>query len=197
MTALSSAAAIALALQCAPSVDAHTLIGIAQRESGLQPLAIHDNTSGKALVLDDKAKAVSEAEKLINQGHSVDVGLMQVNSGNFGWLNITVQEALDPCRSIEAGAKVLTAFSRYNTGSPTKGISSGYAIAVSDSVHRVKADGGSPSVTEVSPTLQQKKTSFECQAQAWDVWGMEECSRKQRGAAPVESNPTPKEPEYP
>lgn len=55
---------------------------------------------------------------------------MQINSANFGWLGLTMMDALDPCRSIAAGAEVLTAYSRYNTGSPTRGIKNGYAASV-------------------------------------------------------------------
>lgn len=173
------------------------LAGIAQHESGLHPLAIHDNTARKTTFPGDKAAAISTASALIKRGHSVDLGLFQINSGNFGWLGLTVEAAFDPCQSAAAGAKVLTAFSRYNTGSPEKGIANGYAAGVMNAVQRVKAEAGSASATEVSPVLQQKEPASECQAQSWDVWGMEECSRRQRGAAPAQSNPAPKDQEYP
>jgi hypothetical protein len=39
-------AALALALQCAPSIDPHMVVAIGQHESGLDPLIIHDNTTG-------------------------------------------------------------------------------------------------------------------------------------------------------
>jgi hypothetical protein len=42
-------AALALALQCAPSVDPRIIVAIGQRESGLEPLTIHDNTTGQSL----------------------------------------------------------------------------------------------------------------------------------------------------
>jgi hypothetical protein len=42
-------ATLALALQCAPAVDPHMIVAIGQHESGLDPLTIHDNTTGQIL----------------------------------------------------------------------------------------------------------------------------------------------------
>ena len=47
MTALSVTVALAIASQCAPTVDPHMLVGIAQQESGLETLTLHDNVSGR------------------------------------------------------------------------------------------------------------------------------------------------------
>jgi hypothetical protein len=72
------------------------MVGIAQHESGLDPTAVHRNTNG-----------------------TVDVGLAQVNSANFGWLGLTMQTALDPCRNLAAGAQVLLV--KYNGNPPDAG----------------------------------------------------------------------------
>lgn len=72
-----------------------------------------------------RPEAARLARSLIAAGHSVDIGSTQVNASNFGWLGLTVETALDPCRNIAAGASVLTAYSRYNTGSPPAGIANG------------------------------------------------------------------------
>jgi hypothetical protein len=45
VAALSIPAALAIALHCAPVEDPTMLVGIAQRESGLDPLTLHDNAS--------------------------------------------------------------------------------------------------------------------------------------------------------
>lgn len=105
--ALTVAAVLGLAATCQSVVSPQTILKIATHESGLYPERIHQNSDGSA-----------------------DVGLMQINSKNFDWLGLTMANALNPCVSIRAGAEVLTAFSRYNTGSPTRGIENGYALAV-------------------------------------------------------------------
>ncbi len=69
------------------------MVGISQQESGLDPAAVHRNPNG-----------------------TIDVGLAQVNSANFGWLGLTMQTAMDPCRNLAAGARVLLA--KYNGNPP-------------------------------------------------------------------------------
>src|ERR1700722_420576 len=116
MTALTPAAAMALALQCVPPSVAPIIVGIAQHESGLDPVAIHSNANG-----------------------TVDVGLAQVNSANFGWLGLTLQTALDPCRNLAAGARVL--LTKYN-GNPPDKAKAAYATAVTA---RIRDLGDAPS----------------------------------------------------
>jgi type IV secretion system protein VirB1 len=148
--ALATAAALSIAAACAPSVDAHMMAGIARHESGLRPLAIHDNSTGESVFPDDKAAAIHTAESLIGQGHSLDLGLFQINSANLGWLGLTVPAAFNPCRSAAAAAAVLTAFSRYNTGDATKGVVSGYAGAVVRAIDQVKAGDAAPIKAQLS-----------------------------------------------
>src|ERR1700759_1148245 len=127
MSTLTIPAARALSLQCAPSVDPHMLVAIGQHESRLDPLTIHDNTTGQVLHGADVAAAASQ---LITAGHSVDLGLMQINSRNLALLGLSVDDAFPACRSVEAAARLLALFSRYNTGSPQRGIANGYATKV-------------------------------------------------------------------
>lgn len=96
--------AIALTCQPLPASLAPIMVGIAQHESGLDPTAIHHNTNG-----------------------TVDVGLAQVNSANFGWLGLTMQTALDPCTNLAAGARVL--FARYN-GNPPDSVKAVYSAGI-------------------------------------------------------------------
>ena len=128
MAPLSLSAAVALAFglggapPCVPIVDGRAavpvdlLLSVAMEESGLDPGAKNKNTDG-----------------------SLDVGLLQINSGNFVRLGLTPETALDPCQSMRAASRVLLdayddgvtdrdklrsvlrALSRYNTGSPTRG----------------------------------------------------------------------------
>ena len=144
-----------LAAHCAPDVAVTTLAAIARTESGFEPFAIHDNTSGMSEAVTTIDAAASIASRLIAAGHSVDLGLMQVNSGNLNALGLTVSDAFDACRSIGAGAAILTAgyvggsthaqqqaalrvaISRYNTGNAQRGFANGYVRKVEVSAEQV------------------------------------------------------------
>ena len=137
-----------LAAQCAPDVSSTTLEAVARVESGLNPWILHDDTTGQK----DSPHTLSDATTMLKQwvlrGDSVDIGLMQINSANLNALGITTTAALDPCISLSGGATILQAaygggatpaeqqvallmaLSRYNTGSPFKGIMNGYARTV-------------------------------------------------------------------
>lgn len=119
-----------LAATCAPQVAPTTLAAIAKTESGLDPFAIGDNTAHRSYHPPAKAEAMALAARLAAEGHDLDLGLMQINRRNFGWLGLAARDAFEPCRSLAAGAAVLTAFSRYNTGSPRAGLENGYVARV-------------------------------------------------------------------
>ena len=142
---LTLAAFQALAAVCAPGVAPETLAAIAQAESGLRTVAIGVNGfGGGAVVPATRGEAIERAHALLRAGRSIDLGLMQINSRNLGWLNLTVEDAFDPCRNIAAGARVLTAFSGYNTGHPRRGFANGY-------VARVLAAGASSAAQGLAP----------------------------------------------
>src|SRR5271170_212239 len=88
---LPAAVFMSLASSCAPSVAPETLAAVAETESHLDPLAIHDNTERRSYQPGDAASAIGLAHRLIAEGHSVDLGLMQINSGNSRWLGLTVR----------------------------------------------------------------------------------------------------------
>ena len=147
-TTLSPAEFSALAAHCAPSVPAQTLAAVGRTESAFDPWALHDNTTGLSENPDSAQAAQADASAWVARGDSVDIGMMQINSANLPALSLTVTSALDPCVSLAGGAAVLQAafgaenssanaqvalllaLSRYNTGSPLKGIMNGYARKV-------------------------------------------------------------------
>jgi len=146
MSTLALAAAVALAARCAPGVAPESLLSVARTESQFDPLAIHDNTSGVSFNPAAAAIAITIAKVLIERGHSVDLGLMQINSANLARLGLSIPDAFDACRSMRAGAQVLRedyraalrdALSRYNTGDPDRGISNGYVARVEASARIV------------------------------------------------------------
>ena len=125
---------------CSPGDAPRTITSVILAESGNDPLAIHDNTTGRSYAPTTRGDAEHIASELIErQHHSVDVGLMQVNSANFTTLRLSIPDALSPCQSIRAGATILhegyrqalrVAFSRYNTGSSEAGFANGYVARV-------------------------------------------------------------------
>jgi type IV secretion system protein VirB1 len=130
MSVIGVAAFLSFAGVCASQIAPETMLAIARVESQLSPLAIHDNTSGDSYRPQDRNEAIALAKALLAAGHSVDLGLMQVTSGNFNWLDLTLEDAFDPCQSMRAAARVLTSLSAYNTGLPRAGLANGYVRRV-------------------------------------------------------------------
>jgi type IV secretion system protein VirB1 len=156
-SAVSAAAFSVLAARCAPAVPEWVLDAVARTESNFYPWRLHDNTARVSSDPPSLQAAEAEAAAWVKAGHSVDLGLMQINSGNLPALGMTVNEALDACASLAAGAAVLraaygggpvkagqqaallVALSIYNTGSPLKGIMNGYARRVMRNASAVPA----------------------------------------------------------
>ena len=155
-----SLAGLALAqllTSCAPAVGPRTMSSIVAVESGGDPLAIHDNDDGRSYRPASPQAAVSLASSLIARGHSVDLGLAQINSANVQRLGLTVQTIFDPCANLRTGAQILSAdyarasarygpgqrallraIGAYNTGQLTEG--DGYISAVVGAARRIAAD---------------------------------------------------------
>jgi type IV secretion system protein VirB1 len=129
MTALTAAVVFTLAAQWGQPVAPKTIVAEATVESGLDPLAIHDNTTGRTFHPATVEEAMQIATQLEAAGGNYDVGLMQINRRNFDWLHLTLAGAFDPRRSIEAGAAIMISMSRYNTGD-LRGLENGYVEKV-------------------------------------------------------------------
>jgi type IV secretion system protein VirB1 len=182
-----------LALRCGPSVAPSTLASIARTESAFEPLSINDNTTGTSGVPATRDIAIQIASKLLEAGHSVDIGIMQINSANFGRLGLTLEAAFDPCKSVAAGAAVLAggytggathegqqsalrvALSKYNTGDAQRGFANGYVHKVELAAGRIvpALDVGaapaaidSQSLTAAAPVAPADPNA----PPSWDVW---------------------------
>jgi type IV secretion system protein VirB1 len=143
-------------LQCAPQVAPSTLLAIIQVESSGNPWAL--NVNGKQRLTrqpGSREEAVAWARWLIERGHSVDLGLTQVNSRHLRRFGLTAESLLEPCTNIAAGAWILTenysaasrkynddqealraALSAYNTGNHQAGIKNGYVGKVNRAAQR-------------------------------------------------------------
>lgn len=202
-----------LAHQCAGNVAVSTLAAVVGAESGFEPWSLHDNTVQLDGVPQSAADAASIATRLIAVGHSVDIGLMQVNSANLPALGLTVEQALDPCRSIAAGAAILTenysggethaaqqaalrvAISRYNTGDDERGFANGYVRKVELSNARVvPALDLEPGVT-TSPlpapiAAEPRPAATPGAPPSWEVFPPEDASTSPKSAAIVQGPDT-------
>lgn len=145
---------IELIAMCAPDVAPHTIQEIIRVESGGNPLAINVNrlpgqkSAPRPKPAESPAQAKAIVLKYIQAGHTVDMGLMQINSANLRWLGISqdgLEVLFNPCANITAGAAILgesygraaneygsgqvalkAALSAYNTGNFSSGLANGY-----------------------------------------------------------------------
>lgn len=126
MSGMTAAAVLALATTFGQPIAPKLLLQQATVESGLDPLAIHDNASGASFHPVTIEAALALASRLEAQGHDFDAGLMQINRRNWTWLGLTARAAFDPGMSLAAAASLYVSISKYNTGSPQRGIDNGY-----------------------------------------------------------------------
>ena len=105
---LTGIALAALLNACAPRVGPRTLTAIITVESGGNPNAIHDNTSGLSYFPNLPERAADLATSLVAAGHSVDLGLSQINSLNLPGLALSVADMFDPCANVRVSSRILT-----------------------------------------------------------------------------------------
>ena len=173
---ISEASFSQLASSCAPGVAVSTLRAVAAVESHFDPLAVRDNTTHESWAPSSMSAADALAKDRLKQGHSIDIGLMQINSGNLASLGMGVEDAFNACHSLDAAHRILqTAFaagsseserqaailitlSRYNTGKPLAGIANGYA-------NQVMSAESAPLTGKLA---HQNSPNISPQ---WDIWG--------------------------
>ncbi|CAD0217268.1 lytic transglycosylase [Agrobacterium tumefaciens] len=199
-TPLSSAEFDHVARKCAPSVATSTLAAIAKVESRFDPLAIHDNTTGETLHWQDHSQATQVVRRRLDARHSLDVGLMQINSRNFSMLGLTPDGALQACTSLSAAANMLKsryaggetidekqfalrrAISAYNTGNFIGGFANGYVRKVETAAQSL-----------VPALIEPPKDDHEAlkSEETWDVWGSYQRRSQEDGAGGLIAPPPP------
>ena len=133
----------ALAQQCAPEIATEALVPVIVTESGGDALQINVN-KGPRVRATSAIEGAAIVRRYMAAGYTVDVGLAQINSGNFARLGVTVEQAFDPCTSLCLASSVLqqgyglasrfytgldaisATYSLYNTGTLTQGFRNGY-----------------------------------------------------------------------
>ena len=165
---------IDLASQCAPEIHVDTILSIAQHESGLNPYAIGINgNSSLSRQPTNKREAIETAKWLNANGYNFDAGLGQINVKNLKWLGMNIPDLFDPCKNLQASAKVITncykkalvkyekgqpalqaALSCYNSGNFSTGFSNGYvAKIVKNATLKLPTLTASDSISKTPPTL--------------------------------------------
>jgi len=97
----------ALLVRCAPEVSPVTMAALVAQESGGDPYALDDDSTHIVYHPISYAGAARLAAQLIGAGHSVDLGLAQVNSNWLPALHLTAAELLEPCENLRAGSLIL------------------------------------------------------------------------------------------
>lgn len=178
-----------LAQRCGPGVASLTLAAIAKTESRFETLIVADNDTHRSRTYRTVDEAAAAAERLIARGHSVDIGLMQINSANLKRLGITARDALDGCRSITAGASILksnflasrgapnhqvalrNALSMYNTGNAANGYKNGYVRKVENAAISLAAHFDTDAPVKLAMNTDSGQTAEPEASPPWDVWG--------------------------
>lgn len=150
----------ALIARCAPTVHPETMAAVVSAESRGHQFAIADAgpvklpwAQRKALVRSlypgSLQEAVETAQTLIANGHTVSLGVAQVNDRNLAPMGVAIKDVFDPCVNIAVGGKILTDFyeravpkfgpgpaalraalSAYNSGDWVRGAKDGYVDLV-------------------------------------------------------------------
>ncbi len=190
MAVLPIAVALQLALVHAPGVAPETLLAFGEAESGLNPLAIHDNTTRKSYFPKSRDQAVALAGSLLDRKHSLDLGLMQINSANMERTSLTVESAFDPGRSMKAAEQILIDAYRqcetnrtkedtlrcmasiYNTGRERAGILNGYVDRVWLAAERIVPAIRDAAVSTQAPASAPPPTACGPPPPSWDGWAV-------------------------
>jgi type IV secretion system protein VirB1 len=166
---LSQAAFRDLAARCTPNIPLTTLRAIVRAESGFRPYALsldypqrtarEQGLADGQILLARQPKTLAEAriwaEWFLKHRRSVSVGLAQISTRHSASLGLTVDDLFDPCRNLQAAARLLTtkyrdaaanlgegqaalrrALSEYNSGSSLIGFENGYVADVVDGEFR-------------------------------------------------------------
>ncbi|NIF56040.1 lytic transglycosylase domain-containing protein [Burkholderia sp. Ax-1724] len=98
---------MSLAQQCAPQIAPDTMAAIVRTESGFNPYAIGVVHGRLLRQPSSAAEAMATMRTLETGGWNFSVGLAQVNRANWSTYGLTMENVLEPCRNLAAGAAIL------------------------------------------------------------------------------------------
>ena len=93
--------------ECAPMVAPSTMAAIVQVESGGNPLAMWNNSTRSRVIPGSRAQAIQYLRQAMAAGQRVDVGIAQVDTGNFAAFGLTPRTAFNACANLRVGAAIL------------------------------------------------------------------------------------------
>lgn len=102
----------------AMGINPIVLWGIALQEStrpGHGPWPWTANINGKSRYYPSKADAIADIKASIDRGHTVDVGLMQVNWNWHSHEFLSLEHALDPKTNLIVATKILSRYAHHPT----------------------------------------------------------------------------------
>ncbi len=144
---------------CASTVAPATMHAVVMVESGANPLSIGDNTAHRSYNPPSYLAAVAIASDLVGQGHSLDLGIAQVNSMHLTRA-VTIADLFEPCRNLQVASAILAgdyARARSVYSEPQRALraalgayNTGRIYAGAAYVARVVAAAGVPSVAILS-----------------------------------------------
>lgn len=173
--------------RCAPTVHPETMSAIVSAESRGHQFAIADAgpvdlpwSKRKAMVRSlypgTLEEAVATAQQLIKKGHTVSLGVAQVNDRNLARMGVTINEVFDLCTNLAVGGRILTDFytraaarfgagekalhaalSAYNSGDWVRGEKDGYVSLVYRQLGRplaVRTDRAGVSTSRVALAIE-------------------------------------------
>jgi type IV secretion system protein VirB1 len=148
----------ALMARCAPEIAPSTMTAIVTVESGGDPLAIGDNTARRSYHPGNRASAEALARRLLEAGHSLDLGIAQIDNVNFTRFGVGIGSIFDACTNLTVGAKILAsdyaiaeqrygngqtalrhAIGMYNTGQLDAGTAYVNRVLAAASIHEKRA----------------------------------------------------------
>ena len=168
-----------LIARCAPTVHPETMAAVISAESRGNQFAIADAgpvalpwSQRKHLVRshypESLEAAVATASELVRKGHTVSLGLSQINDRNLSRYGVSIRDVFDPCVNVSVGGRILTDFytravvkfgqnaaalqaalSGYNSGDWVRGARDGYVGLVYKQVGKplaIKTSGMVPAL---------------------------------------------------
>jgi type IV secretion system protein VirB1 len=159
----------ALVVHCAPMVAPSTMLAIIQVESSGNPLAIGDNTTSRSYYPRNRPTAEALAVRLLEAGHSLDLGIAQIDSMNLAGFGVDAHAIFDPCTNLNVGSRILAgdyafAVRRYGRGQ----VALRHAIGMYDTgrldagrsyIRRVLTAAGIRGAYDVSPRTTETRKS--------------------------------------
>lgn len=180
-----AAVIVALAEVCAPQAPPQVLAAIVEVESRGRPWAIGVNRGAPPVRQPrNRAEAQAEASRRLGRGENIDLGLAQINSANLARLGLDASSVFEPCRNLAAAGRILmeglrgspdspsalaAALSRYNTGSPTRGLRNGYVGRMQAAMARQRG-GRHPAAAPAPPSSDPAPAAQPAPPPAWDVF---------------------------